>query len=229
MSENAVNGGGSSFSLSSLSRNTKIGIVAGVVLFVILVFIVWPLHALSSTRSTGVDKETQLTALYRDNQNTLSAYIAGFYEQTGVAKAKSDKLDQILTDAIKGRYDGKLAPGTGGGMFSAIQEAYPDLTALNIYDKIVDYVSAGRSGFRNKQSELLDRLRDYDNWRHKGLFHPMWVSFAGFPSSSLEARVGDTTVTGPAAEEKMKQLVLVGQAGEAYRTGTDQILTVPNP
>lgn len=212
---------------NSLTRNMKLGISAGVVLLVVLIFIVWPLTALSSTKSQGVDKETQLSALYRDNQNTLSAYIAGFYEQTGVAKAKADKLDKILLDAVKGRYDGKLAPGTGGGLFSAISEAYPDLSALNIYDKIVDYISAGRAGFRNKQSDLLDRIRDYDNWRNKGLIHPMWVRFAGFPSDNLEARTGETTVTGQAALEKIKQLVLLGQATQSYETGTDQILTTP--
>lgn len=213
--------------MNALTKNMKIGIAAGVAIVVVLIFIVWPLEALSSTKSQGVDKETQLSALYRDNQNTLSAYVAGFYEQTGIAKTKSDKLDQILSDAIKGRYDGKMAPGTGGAFFSAITEAYPDLSALNIYDKIVDYVSAGRAGFKNKQSELLDRVRDYDNWRNKGLFHPMWVSFAGFPSSNLEARVGDTTVTGQAALEKIKQIVLLGQASQAFQTGTDQILTTP--
>lgn len=208
----------------------KAWIIRGAIaLVVILVLVVWPLRALSATKSEGVDQETQLTAQYQDNQNTLSAYIAGFYEQTGIAKVKSDKLNAILLDAVKGRYDGKMSPGTGGAFFSAITEAYPDLSGLNIYDKIVDYVAAGREGYKNKQSQLLDRIRSYDNWRNKGLIHPVWVSFAGFPSKNLEARVGDDTVTGAEALKKMKQIVLVGQATQAYETGTDQILTVPAP
>lgn len=204
-------------------------IAGGIVLAVILIFVVWPLASMSSTKSTGVDKETALSALYRDNQNYLSSYIAGFYEQTGVAQAKADKLNAILLDAVKGRYDGHTSAQPGNGqLFGAIQEAYPDLTALNIYDKIVNYIQAGRAGFRDRQSALLDKLRDYDKWRKSGLFHPMWVSLAGFPSDSLEARVnGQPTLTGAAAEDKMKQLVLVGQASQSYQTGTDQILTVP--
>ncbi len=207
------------------NKHKSLVIGGGVAILVLLIFVIWPLSALSSTKSTGVDKETQLTAQYQDNQNTLSAYIAGFYEQTGVAKVKADKLNQILLDAVKGRYDGKLAPGTGGAFFSAIAEAYPDLSGLNIYDKIVDYVKAGREGYKNKQTELLDRIRDYDNWRNKGLIHPMWVRFAGFPSNNLEAKVGKNTLTGKPALVKMKQLVLIGQATDAYQSGHDQILT----
>lgn len=211
---------------SDLSKYAKIGIIGSIIAFVLLLFVAYPLASLSSTKSQGVDKETQLTAQYRDNQNTLSAYIAGFYEQTGVAKVKSDKLNAILLDAVKGRYEGKMSPGTGGAFFSAITEAYPDLSALNIYDKIVDYVSAGREGYKNKQTLLLDRIRDYDNWRNKGLFHPGWVKLAGFPSTNLEA---GPDVTGSAALVKMKQIVLTSQARKAYETGEDQILTIPNP
>lgn len=212
-----------------ITKHRGLVIGAGVLVIVVLIFVIWPLTALSSTKSQGVDKETQLTAQYQDNQNTLSAYIAGFYEQTGVAKVKADKLNAILLDAVKGRYDGKLAPGTGGAFFSAITEAYPDLSGLNIYDKIVDYVQAGRANYKNVQTALLDQIRGYDNWRKGGLIHPMWVRFAGFPSSNLEAKVGDTTVTGSEALRKMKQLVLVGQATAAYQTGTDQILVPTTP
>lgn len=205
-------------------KNLVIG--GAIALLVVLVVIVWPLHALSATKSIGVDKETQLTAQYKDNENTLSAYIAGFYEQTGIAKVKADKLDAILIEAVKGRYDGKLAPGTGGAFFSAITEAYPDLSALNIYDKIVDYVAAGREKYKNVQTKLLDLIRDYDNWRKSGLIHPMWVRWAGFPSDNLET---SPSVTGAGALVKMKQLVIVGQAEKSYETGTDQILVPTGP
>lgn len=49
--------------------------------------------------------ERQLNAQYLSNQNYLSTYIAGFYEQSNVLSAQSDQLDRILTDAVKGRYE----------------------------------------------------------------------------------------------------------------------------
>lgn len=207
----------------------KFSIIGGIVLVVVLVFVVWPLSTISSIKSTGVSKETALSAQYRDNQNYLSSYINGFYEKVNVVVAQKDALNNILLDAVKGRYDGKMQPGTSGSLFSAISEAYPNLDGLSkSYQQIQDYISGGRAGYRDMQSKLLDMLRDYDNWRNGGLFHPMFVSMAGFPSSNLEAIVnGQPTLHGSAAEDKMKELVLAGQATTAYQTGTDQALTVP--
>jgi hypothetical protein len=178
-------------------------------------------------KNDGIDKATALSAQYRDNQNYLSSYIAGFYEQTGVAKVKADKLNSILLEAVKGRYDGKMAPGTGGTMFSAISEAYPDLSGLNIYDKIVDYVAAGRVGYRNKQSKLLDMLRDWEAWSDKGALHPILVD-AFVPMDKFVARVGDKVYRGEEAIEKMNQIVLTQQATDAYESGEDKILTIPD-
>src|SRR3989338_1261140 len=118
----------------------------------------------NGVRNEGIGRETQLTAQYLSNQNYLSTYISGFYEQMGVANLKSEKMDQILTDAVKGRYeDGGM--NVGSSFFTGIVEAYPDISGLNIYDKIVDYVAAGREGYRATQDKLLDQLRQYDTWR----------------------------------------------------------------
>jgi hypothetical protein len=211
-------------------KQQKLAIIGGIILVVLLVFVVWPLSSLSSTKTQGVDKETALSAQYRDAQNYLSSYINGFYEKTGLVISQKKAMNDILLAAVQGRYQGKMTPGTSGSLFSAITEAYPNLDGLsNSYKDIQNYISGGRAGFRDKQSALLDQLRNYDKWRNSGLFHPMWVSMAGFPSSNLEARVnGQPVLTGKAAEEKMKQLVLSGDATTSYQTGTDKALTVPS-
>lgn len=204
----------------------RMAIIGGITAVVAL-FIIWIFSAAVGAKNDGIDKATALSAQYRDNQNYLSSYIAGFYEQTGVAKVKADKLNDILVEAVKGRYDGKMDPGTGGSLFSAITEAYPDLSGLDVYDKIVDYVAGGRVGYRNKQSKLLDMIRDWESWSDKGFVHPMLVN-SFVPMDKFEARVGDKVYRGEEAIEKMKQIVLVGQATEAYESGEDQILTVPD-
>lgn len=176
--------------------------------------------------SDGVKMESSLNAQYLDNQNELSSYKTSFYEQIGVANLKSDKMDQIIEDAVKGRYDGKMAPGTGGAMFSAITEAYPNVN-LDIYDKIVDFIRASREAYKQKQSKLIDMLRAYDNWRRDGLVRKHFVRMMGFPSDGLEARIGKTVTRGQAALDQMWTIVTTDDTKKAYETGTDAPLTVP--
>ena len=64
---------------------------------------------INGLRSESVKREAQLSAQYQSNQNYLSTYISGFYEQIGVANLKSEKMDQILSDAVKGRYEKRVA------------------------------------------------------------------------------------------------------------------------
>jgi hypothetical protein len=190
-----------------------------VVLAIILVVSIF--SSLNGIQKDGVNYETQLNAQYLDNQNELGAYISGFYEQVGVANLKSQKMDQILTDAVKGRYDGNASSAQvgRGQLFSAIQEAYPNID-LSVYDKILNYVQAGRTAYKDKQSKLLDMLRNYDNWRKSGLIHSKLVSMMGFPSGALQAHISATVVTGAAAEAQMYVIVLPSDAAKAYQTGT---------
>ncbi len=182
----------------------------------------------NTIQQEGVDQETALTAQYLDNQNELSAYVSGFYEQIGIANLKSDKMDQILLDAVKGRYDGKTSAQPGQGqLFSAIKEAYPDLNGLNIYDKIVDYVRAGRESYKQKQSKLLDMLRAYDRWRQSGIIHSKLVVLTGFPSHALRAQIGVNATFGEQALSQMYVIVLTSDAIKAYQTGVQDPLPMP--
>lgn len=188
----------------------------------------------NSIRHEGIDKETALTAQYLDNQNELSTFISTFYEQLGIADHKSDKLNAILTDAVKGRYDNTgLTPATpgqtqGNQLISAIVEAYPDLSGLNTYDTVLNTISSGRQAYKAKQSKLLDMLRSYDKWRKQDIIGSALISLGGFPSSNLRAQIGTDSVTGSAAEAKMYEIVLASQATQAYTTGTLEPLTIPS-
>lgn len=178
--------------------------------------------------NTGIAHEKQLTAQYLDNQNYLSAYISGFYEQVSVAEVQSDVLNAVLLDAVKGRYDdGGLT--VNSPVFAAIVEAYPEAGLSQLMEnwgKIQDYISAGREGYRAVQSKLLDELRAYDTWRETGLIKRGIVRILGFPSSGLEARIGETVMTGDLARQQMYQIVLTEQARDAYKSGTMQPLKI---
>lgn len=201
-----------------------LAILAGLFIFGVSIF-----STLNSYQKDGVSQETALSAQYLDNQNELSSYIATFYETIGVANLKSDKMDKILTDAVKGRYDGKTSAQPGQGqLFSAIVEAYPDIqNAMGIYDKIVDFIRAGREAFKQKQTKLLSMLQTYDNWRQSGLIRPAVLRVMGFPSDALEARIGSNVKRGAAARDQMYLIVLTGDALKAYETGRQDPLPIP--
>ncbi len=179
-------------------------------------------------QTEGVARETELNAQYLDNQNELSTYISKFYETIGVANLKSDKMDQILTDAVKGRYDGQASSAkTGQGqLFSAIKEAYPNID-LSIYDRILDQIAAGRDAYKAKQSKLLDMLRGYDKWRETGLVQSRIIAAMGVPSNHLEARIGTSVKHGSDAREQMYLIVLTQSTTDAYNSGHLDPLTIP--
>ncbi|MBI5045308.1 MAG: hypothetical protein HZC02_05275 [Candidatus Levybacteria bacterium] len=205
----------------------KVGIGFLVVLLLLCVIGGSIYSYINGIRNEGIKRENQLTAQYLSNQNELSTYISGFYELVGVAQAGTDALDQVLEDAVKGRYD-EDGFGSGSPLFTAISEAYPDLTGLTeLWGKIQDYISAGREAYKNIQNKLLDMLQSYDTWRETGFLKSTIVNMFGFPSSRLKATVGDQTWTGPQALDKMYQIVLTSKAQEAYESGTLDPLTVP--
>ena len=213
------------------NRTTKILLVAAVgVLLIGCCLLVSVYGYVNNIWNEGVAQERQLTAQYLDNQNELSAYISGFYELVGVAQAEGEVLDQILLDAVKGRYD-EAGFAVDSPLFAAIAEAYPEAGVAELmanWGKVQDYISAGREAYKAKQSKLLDQLRVYDTWRQTGLIRRSIVQILGFPSQNLEARVGQLALTGEMARIKMYQIVLTSEAIEAYETGVMDPLQVPD-
>ena len=206
-------------------------IIAGVSVGVLLLLVMTMYGKFNGINKDGVKRETALSAQYQDNQNELSKFQSGFYEMLGVADAKSAQMDKILSDAVKGRYENgssAAVPGAAGNtaLFSAMVEAYPDLSGLDAFDKIIDYAAAGRESYKQQQSKLLDMLREYDTWRRSGLIHKQFVKVSGFPSSDLRAQIGAKAVTGEAALEQMRLIVTTSSTQEAYTTGTQEPMVI---
>jgi hypothetical protein len=129
-----------------MSNGMKIALtIVGAPVSIVLVGGLGVYSYINNLRNDMVGYESQLNAQYLSNQNYLSSYISGFYEQMGITKFKSDKLDTILADYAKGRSGGN-GKEDKQSFINAVHEAVPNLDGLNIADKMMDYVSAGRAG-----------------------------------------------------------------------------------
>ncbi|MDP2598730.1 MAG: hypothetical protein Q8P49_02780 [Candidatus Liptonbacteria bacterium] len=218
-----------------MKRNERGGLGLGLILAIaaaaaLLICGMWFYGYINGLRSEGVQRETTLSAQYLSNQNYLSSYISGFYEQLGVVQYKSEKLDQILADYAKGRRFGADSQSDRAGFINAVAEAVPDLKGLDIADRMMDYVAAGREGYRTTQDKLLDMLRSYDNWRADGIVQS-WVieHMLSVPTKRLEARIGDQMLVSADARNKMWQIVLASDAKKAYESGVMEPLKVTPP
>lgn len=202
-------------------------IIGGGIVALLIIVIVSFISSVNSTRNTLIEKEQALVGEYKANQNELSTYTNQITETLGVADAGNDKVGQVLKDAISGRYDGNMQPGTGGSMFSAITEAYPDLTANTaMYAKVQDQVIAGRNQYKNTQNKLIDRARDYETWIQSDFFRSFIVkNVLDAPTDSLKITIGANTFRGQDALDKLSQPILSGAAITAYETGvTDPVI-----
>jgi hypothetical protein len=182
----------------------------------------------NSFRGQVIARETALSAHYQNDQNQLSSYVLGFSEQTGIADRQAQQLRTILTDAVKGRYDGKLSAAQvgQGTLFSAISEAYPNID-LKSYDKIVEYIQKSREEFRQKQESLLADVAGYENLLYGDLVNNLLTNILGAPTRQLQARNGKTVVYGEAALAQIKTIVTDSTTSKAFEDGEMKPLAAP--
>jgi len=173
----------------------------------------------NSIRDTNIAFETRLPAEYDNNKNVLSSYVLGFYEQLGLANLKSEKMDTIIRNAMLGRF-GEKGFSADGAFIAAIREAYPDISGLNAYDKILDYVKAKREEFKNTQSKLRDIVRSYESWLREGIVQS-WIiaNILHAPTDRLVIKAGETVYRGRVALDKIAELVIDDTTADAYQVG----------
>lgn len=201
----------------------------GGVLLILLITILSVYGTINSARGGAITRENAIVAQYGDNKAELSKNILIINETLGIADRQSDVLNEILADAVQGRYDGDLQPGTGGTMFSAIAEAYPDLTATSeSYQKVQDAISSQRESFKKQQSKLIDMIRDYKTWTTADLFRS-WVldTFVGTPTDKMEIEHNGETLTGQRALDQASKIITTSDAEEAFETGTQEPIITP--
>lgn len=194
-------------------------LVAGIVAMVVLVISM--VSYINSVRDEGIRMESALNAEYSSGQSILSTTTNSAIETMGIADQGADKMGSIIIDAVKGRYDGAMEPGTSGGMFSAITEDYPDVTKnVELYAKAQTVVEAGRASFNGHQRKMQSMVSSYDTWKKSGLFKSQVVNnILGFPSTDLRAKVGGVTYTGEDALDQMRNVIMSSEAAKSFETG----------
>ena len=204
-------------------------IVIGVIAAVVLGLVGWGISTYTSIRNDGRNTELSITAKYKAMQSSYGQDRLAFTDMIGIAREKRDAMDKILTDAVSGRYNKPGSPQVDNGkLFSAITEAYPDLTGLNIFDKVSDFVGQMRSKFAQDQAQIAEMIKNYNSWRTTGSFlHPTFVSWAGFPSDALEMQANGNTYRGKEALEKMSRPIIGSDTGVIFDTGVDQPALTP--
>ena len=95
---------------------------------------------------------------------------------------------------------------------------------LNVYDKIISFVAAGREAYKSKQSKLLDMLRAYESYRATNYIRSFFVGQLGFPA--LRAQIGTRVVRGQEALDQMMLIVTTEGGQKSYQTGTMKPLSV---
>ncbi len=206
-------------SAKALSGIAVIGVLVIGVLFLFV--------TINNLQKQSVQREVRLSREYESLKSDLDAFLTTAREQAGVTKAQSAAFDKIMLDAVSGRYQGKEgAPTTAqpgsGTLFSAIQEAYPNLDSVNSsYSRILDTISSGRTTFNNGQKKLQDGLREYDTWRKSGIIRSWALStFIGVPTDNLTVVNGSDRLSGRSAYDKMAKAITSGTTANAFSTGT---------
>jgi hypothetical protein len=173
----------------------------------------------NTLRSQMVSLELGISAQYKNNQNQLSSYVLGYSEQVSIADRQAEQLRRILTDAIKGRYDGKVDKAGQPALYSAIKEAYPKID-LKSYDKILLFVQANREAFRSQQQILLDMVRNYKSYSEGDIINSFIIHQLGFPSSHLSAEIGGTKLLGTEALNQIEQIVTDDTTRASFTSGS---------
>jgi hypothetical protein len=176
--------------------------------------------------SDGNKKEASLSAQYASGQTVLSSCIVKTDQAAATAVAQSDKLKEIFTAAVTGRYStGSSTAIDNGKLFSAISEAYPNTAGLDkTFQLVLSTITGCRDDYANQQIRVQDELNLFNSWR-TGSFTVRL--FGGeFPNQNLYVKLGDATLRGQDALDKIAKPIIDNGTLKAYQDGT---FNVGNP
>lgn len=200
----------------------------------ILVVLLSSLQYRAGLRDEAIQNhETQISRQYEANRIKLSQIKTTFYSSLDVANLKSDKMNEIIENAVTGRYtpDSSARPGSQDALFSAIHEAYPDINeAMAIYDKLVDFLMTERKEFAQEQKKLQDMFGAYDRFTEKQGFlglRTVFVGWAGIPTDALKCEKDGVIIRGQAAYDHMSKAVISSETEDTFNTGEDEGERVP--
>lgn len=205
-------------------------VVAGAVVLILLITLVFIPQPIISQ---GKQLESGMSANYADGANYLSNCVVKTKRAAQVTTAQTAAVDKVLKDAVSGRY------GSGNTMdkaklFSSIVENYPEAAVATLnktFQDMLAIVTGCQDDFRNKQSTILDGVRQFNSWR-TGSWSVRTFGGSNFPDTDLYITLPGINLTGRAAMVKMSTPIVDGDTVGAYQNGvqdtTDPFAT-PTP
>lgn len=189
------------------SAKVSLSVLAGFVL--LIVFIV---SSYFSYANKAVDFETHIENAVKDNKQQLGQYRLGVVEAVGALGLGADLQAKAVTDQIEARY------GKGGSqaVMQWITENNQAGVGPTAIETIMRQIQAGRQGFTNSQTRLLDVCRGFDKLRRQP-YSGFWVRMAGYPSADFLA-VGGSDVQCRAVTSK--------GANKAFESGVEESLDI---
>lgn len=185
-------------SLNSNRGLITIGVIAGSFLLIGLVFV----GMYVSANNSGNRHENIVKFAHEDSKNVLGQYAPRLREALGVTKIQETAVADVITKANESRY-GKTG---SSATVQWIQEQNPNLDQAS-YGRIINMIEAGRNDFQNKQTEKLDKIRQYETalGNMPGSF---FLRLAGYPTPAY-------------LQAHYDKVVISGHADEAFTTGRD--------
>ena len=207
-----------------VKRNKPLVIGVALVAVVLLGFLVRYVVR-EGVYSEGIKKQNEVTAVWENAENKLSSCIDTINGSLDVANVNADYIAEILRETSAARYETDSSAQVGdGALFSAIREAYPDLSGVTGgFQSVMNNLLGCREGFTNELSHVEDVVLVFNNWR-EGSWKVRTFGGDSFPTDGLETTATDdngniVTVTGVEALEHIQALVDNPAASGAFDSG----------
>lgn len=172
--------------------------------------------------SKGNQMEATMSAQYADGANYLSSCLVQTSQAANVAGAESEALQEVFATAIGSREYGEGSNVDEGALFSAIVEAYPDVSGLEeTFQQVIAVIVGCRSDFAQKQTVVLASVERFNQWR-TGDWTVRWLG-GEFPNDNLYISVGSLDLRGQEALAVMQDPIVDNSTIAAYEEGSFEI------
>lgn len=128
----------------------------------------------------GVQQENALAAQLDSNKNNLGQLTLKVREALKLAEINNEDLNDVLRNAIQGRY------GENGAQTAVlfVQENYPGVYDPSMFKTVQQTILAGRTDFEAKQNILIDQARVYKN-ATEFFWSGFWLKVTGHPGKNF--------------------------------------------
>ena len=154
--------------------------IAGVFLSFMILVGVAGFSIVSSAYTKATKSEVNIKYSFKDLENVKSNYTLKIKEMAQVPDMYADKLKEVVTAAISGRY------GANGSkaVFQMITEQNPTVDPA-MFNRLQQVMEAGRNDFSVAQTKHIDQLRSYETLLTANMVEAFLYRLIGFPKLDL--------------------------------------------